>query len=543
MILAGTAVAALILAIVFSSTMLYVIAALLAVVFVVLQFAGDSVSGLISRLMGSSSEMAISPVGRAEEDLSDLGIIEIRPKKSVNPVRGSGKGILEQEPVLIDQIKKPTAARPATISTTSSDEIPRSKPIRTDNYIAPDSPAGDGRNETVEVEPFSNLGRAENARGSREDGAGRSQYTDTEPDGFVQDRVGTDVGEKPVFGDEMVSAARPVSKKKPAADSNTSDSSGTGASSDEGQNVTRYAVSFAGESLDVQSVVPLLESAVAALGSTTAVIVTRIAESSRYRIVGIVSSHKRARRGGQFTADAPYLPRRRKKDDVVHLEAPDSLEPSHIRYYDGDVDVAHQAIIPVAATTGDYLFIADFADTADDFERIDPIMVGYAAALRALLSSSTILSNAALAKTSVVVSRALAQARAARTPLAMALVCMKDGERFLSSERDVVLAAERELEALLDSLTPDGKIEKLADLTFGVFLTDEVNHVEQWALKLQDAVDERATSPDVTSSIVGSVIIGVAMLSDRHETADDLREDALAALEESFQSGACTILE
>jgi len=327
--------------------------------------------------------------------------------------------------------------------------------------------------------------------------------------------------------DDMVSAPRAVEKK---SDSKRGDAH------------RRHDVVFAGESMDEAAIVPLLESAIASLSAETVVLLSRIAESSRYRIAALVSDHPKARAGGQFTADAPYLPRRRTKNEVVHLRD-ELLDESHTRYYDGTVAVAQQSIVPIAATTGDYLFVADWRTNQSDVERIDPLMVGYASALRALLSSSKMLSNAAILKTSEIVSRALSRARAENTPLAMALVCMKDGERFLASERDVVLEAELELESVLDEITSDGRIEKLVDLTFGVFLSEEVSVVEQWALKVQEMAEKRAGLPDLMSRIVSSATVGVAMLSERHQDADALREDALAALEESFQSGACTILE
>lgn len=490
MLLLGAAVVALILAIVLSSTLLYGLVALLVIAFVVMQFGGVVVSGIPGK------RKPASPV-RSEPKLADLGILEIRPKESIRPVRGSGNGILEQEPSLIERIQK-------------KDE----------------KPAGSIGGPTGKTSPIEKE---------------QSQDTEIELPQSTPESV-DELFDDLDFDDAMVSKPRPVRKKDPADAVIGGDGSAPDSASAQGS-VARYPKSFAGEPLDAASLIPLLESVVASLEATTVVVLTRIAESPSYRIAGIVSTNAQAKAGGQFIVDAPYLSRRRTKNEVVHLVKGEGLEVGHTRYYEKLVPVEQLSIIQIAASTGDYLLVADFDEPVSEPERVEPLLVGYAAALRALLSSSTILSNAALAKTSVVVTRALERARADNSPLAMALVCMKDGESFLASERDVVLAAERELASILDEMTPDGKVEKLADLTFGVFLSQEVNRVEKWALSLQNVVDERATSPDVTSSIVGSVTIGVAMLTARHQTADDLREDALAALEESFKSGACTILE
>ncbi|MCB0720526.1 MAG: hypothetical protein KDD65_18920 [Bacteroidetes bacterium] len=434
-----------------------------------------------SLTFGGSSSKAQPSANPPHAELADLGIIEIRPKnKQVTSVRGSGSGILSQG-------EDPLSKLPKSASGTAS---------------GPRADSAAARRGDLPAEP--------------------------EDDWFDD------------AGDGLVSAPRPVQKKggKPDAGPDAGDRAAVDAPS----RGPRHDVVFALESMDGAAVVPLLESALASLTAETVVLLSRIAESSRYRIAALVSDHPKARAGGQFTADAPYLPRRRKKDEVVHLRD-ELLDESHSRYYDGTVTVAQQAIVPIAATTGDYLFIADWRTPQHDTERVDPLMLGYAAALRALLSSSTMLSNAAILKTSEIVSRALSRARAENTPLAMALVCMKDGERFLASERDVVLEAEQELESVLDEITSEGRIEKLADLTFGVFLSEDVATVEQWALKVQEMAEKRAGLPDLMSRIVSSAVVGVAMLSERHQNADDLREDALAALEESFQSGACTILE
>ncbi len=136
-----------------------------------------------------------------------------------------------------------------------------------------------------------------------------------------------------------------------------------------------------------------------------------------------------------------------------------------------------------------------------------------------------------------IIEEEIARARGNGHPLALVLVHLNQAEAIASEGPQAVSAAERATEALLEASLDGARIERFGELTFGIFYNEVVSDVEAWALSLQEGVEVEGDYFEQGLSI------GIALLQDRHTTADDLRADATEALRESFETGTCTIIE
>ena len=137
-----------------------------------------------------------------------------------------------------------------------------------------------------------------------------------------------------------------------------------------------------------------------------------------------------------------------------------------------------------------------------------------------------------------IIEEEMARSRSGDTPLALALIYLNKAEDVSDDGPKAVVDAEHALYEFLESALDDVRIERFGELTFGVFHEEDVSEVEAWALLLQEEVEHMDDY-----FFEKGISIGIAILQDHHKRADDFRADATEALRESFETGACTIIE
>ena len=225
----------------------------------------------------------------------------------------------------------------------------------------------------------------------------------------------------------------------------------------------------------------------------------------------------------------------------------DGVASDVLSYYKEPVNVQQLAIarVKIPDNSGIYYLMIDalpWQDLDDPWQRL---MIGQFATLLGTFMATPQLDERSNERVKPrirprreIIEEEITHARSKSRPLALALIYLNRAEEIANLGPKAVVDAERLLESLLESALDDIRIERFGELTFGVFHEEEVSEVEAWALLLQEAVDE-----DENIYFEQGISIGIALLQDRHKTADDLRADATAALRESFETGACTIIE
>ena len=311
---------------------------------------------------------------------------------------------------------------------------------------------------------------------------------------------------------------------------------------------------------------PCLQSLLAAVRGQTVCLLKQEGSETRYRIEAVVSQDANARLRGHFSARPPFLSLL--PDEVaVSSVGEGGLPEDHLGYYHEPTDVRQVAWTPLPGLAEPHYLIladtkreigfrvqepallADFAallvaimdigeTKADDEEEgaphdLDPESPGDAEPPRLEQAAHT----PATRPRREIIAEEIEHAQTHERSLALALVYLNQAETVADDGEEAVSEAEAALERRLRRETPDGRVERFGELTYGVFLETGVAQAESWATRVQDQLAQE------TGALEGGVSIGIALLGERHRTPDALRDDATKALQAAYQTGTSTILE
>lgn len=289
---------------------------------------------------------------------------------------------------------------------------------------------------------------------------------------------------------------------------------------------------------------PYLQSLRASIGAQTVCLLKQEDIEPHYQIEAIVSLNSYARSGGNFTAREPLLTETSQPDVSVYDVGNGGLDPASLGYYREAIKVRQVAIaaVPPSGDAASYFLLADSMNETDLREPYrQGLLTQFAGLLRAILDMIELeekldASGDVARPRREIIQEEIERVRGEGTQLMFALVHLNEAEQIASGGRIAVAAAERALEAALKKSAED-RVERFGELTFGVFREDEEVDAEAWAQDLQERLDAGR------GALKGGVSIGIAVLGDRHETPEMLRDDATEALREAYETGTCTIVE
>lgn len=289
---------------------------------------------------------------------------------------------------------------------------------------------------------------------------------------------------------------------------------------------------------------PYLQSLRAAIDAQTVSLLKQEDVEPQYQIEAIVSLNSYARSGGSFSTRRPLLAGTSQHDVTVVDVNEDDLAQSDLGYYREPIKVRQVAIAPVppSGDSSTYVLLADSMNETDLREPYrQGLLTQFASLLRSILDmielDGTLDSTGAPVRPrKEIIEEEMDRVREMDRHLMFALVHLNDAEQVAAGGRIAVAAAERALEATLKKAS-DERVERFGELTFGVFKDEQEADAEKWAHELQNRLNSGR------GALKGGVSIGIAVLGDRHETPELLREDATEALREAYETGTCTIIE
>jgi len=282
----------------------------------------------------------------------------------------------------------------------------------------------------------------------------------------------------------------------------------------------------------------LLEAARAALEARAVALLRRDEVGSAFVVESIAGSRPGLVRRGRLRVDEPLA--ETGSDELirgVELERlglrSEDLAPGDVALLRRIPGLEHALLLIYAPTAS----AADAADLADHFARLlARIETGKSADAPATASTSVPTEEPAPRSRLGIISEEMESARSADHSLAFALVWHGDAELVAEEGDDAIAEAEHHLQTFLETASPDGRVELFGELTFGIFHQVEAADAEAWARSVRETEWPNGEAPPVH--------IGIAMLGDRHESADDFRADAMTALHEAYSGGLeCVILE
>lgn len=309
----------------------------------------------------------------------------------------------------------------------------------------------------------------------------------------------------------------------------------------------RIMVSEAATPQQADILIPAFRSLRASIDAYTVCLLRQESGSLRYHVEVMVSQNSYARSGGSFSVSDPLLAGNRALVPVVYPRVgPNGFAKNKLGYYHEPIAVRQVAMVPVVPKKHDDLFIL-VVDTVSDggleAASVRVLLEQYARLVTAILDTAA---DGGLAESRIdnakprrdIISDEMERSRTLGHPLSLALVFLNKGEALNGEDRETRVAElEVSFEGRLREVAIDARIERFGELTFGVFYHGARQNVAAWASRIQDAFREEE------SELVGGVSVGVAVYGPQHESPDELRSHATAALQEAFETGECTIVE
>lgn len=294
--------------------------------------------------------------------------------------------------------------------------------------------------------------------------------------------------------------------------------------------------------------VPAYRSLRAAINAYTVCLLREEETPLRYHVEAIVSQNSYARENGSFAAKEPMLAGHKALVPVVYPRVgPSGFPKDKLGYYHEPISIRQVAMVPVIPKKSKHKYLL-LVDTTNDggleAASVRVILEQYARLTSTLLESEA---EGSLAEPDEeprprrdIIEEEMERARSMAHPLSLALVFLNRGESLGESSGDAaeeqLANAETAFESRLRDVVIDARVERFGELTYGVFYHGAPDGIAGWAAGLQ------ASFEDENGDLEGGVSVGVALMSDRHESPEDLRSDATAALQESFETGECTIV-
>lgn len=307
----------------------------------------------------------------------------------------------------------------------------------------------------------------------------------------------------------------------------------------------RIMVSEASSERKADVLVPCLKSLRASLDAHTVCLIRQEDVPLRYDVEVMISQNSYARSGGTYSAKEPMLSGHRALIPVVYPRVgPNGFPKAKLGYYHEPINIRQVAIVPVVPKQHDELFLL-VVDTLheDGLEAasVRILLEQYARLVTTILDTLDTSPQADEASGAPrprreIIADEMEQARTLSHPLSLALVYLNKGEALSGDGVGDVQDLEDQFESRLRSVALDARIERFGELTYGIFYHGAHDSLADWASRIKDAF------PEEEKIFEGGVSIGVAPFQERHDAADELRSEATAALQESFESGECVIV-
>jgi len=476
------AVVAAILAVVLKQPLLFVLAGLL----VLCTFA--MIALRLRRNHRQAQESYLVPKGNPSSDLKSLGILEIRPREGSRPMKTEGDQISERP-----QATARAAATDNQIKLFSDSD-------QSDGEL-PDSSTGEVRSIP---DPVLTGDGASNEPGDPSDGEG--------------------LADRPEQHNVMVS----VREKDPTA---------------------YVAVEAAAAWVNDDVIIPFLHALRAALGACSVCLLRQEEFALRYSVEAMVSQNSYARSQGRFSTGSPLLSARM-AGQAVSIRRVDEgdLSIRHLGYYCERINVREVAIAPVTCIDDDstcFLLADSRKEGILDTPHARSLLTQFAKLIASMLGASaknkhhrTFPPILPIRPRREILAEEMNAAREAGHPLALALVHLPDTADLPENESIDNKTFEAVLHEHLVAFAPKARVERFGELTYGVMFNDPGEVVEAWAEGLL------ADLHSADALLKGGVVVGVVLMTDRHQTPEEFKDEAVAALYEAYETGGtCIILE
>lgn len=252
-------------------------------------------------------------------------------------------------------------------------------------------------------------------------------------------------------------------------------------------------------------------------------------------VVAIAGENRALQVGKSYRSVAPLVtPPYGWKPVTVRQVGSDDLSPRCLGYSATPGSLREVAIAPV--NSRGYVLVAD--TTQEDglsHPQVHAMLEQFTQTLGILLVDGDPIKPRPRPRREII-QEEMTQARVREQELALAIVVLNRADYVASLGEAVVLEAEDRLRMLLREVSSASRVVRFGELLFGVFLGGAMEELEAWDQSVHTALSAEK------GLLEGGVSVGIARLTDKHESPNDFREDAVTALRAAYKSGKYTIV-
>lgn len=278
-----------------------------------------------------------------------------------------------------------------------------------------------------------------------------------------------------------------------------------------------------------------VETVRAAVAAHAACLLHQSKDTNDCTVVAIAGENRALQAGKSYRSVAPLVtPPYGWKPVTVRQVGNDDLSPRCLGYSATPGSLREVAIAPVNAR-GYVLLVDTLQEGGLSHPRVRSLLEQFTQALGALLVDGDPVKPRPRPRREII-KEEMTQARVREQDLALAIVVLNRVEHVASLGEAVILEAEEKLRMLLREVSSASRVVRFGELMFGVFLNGAMEELEAWDHSVHTALSAEK------GLLEGGASVGIARLTEKHQSPNDFREDAVRALRAAYRSGKYTIV-
>ncbi len=336
---------------------------------------------------------------------------------------------------------------------------------------------------------------------------------------------------------------RPMNSQQPVDDKVESISDGDASNNDDSSNGVQLSIPIdpptgesdirlnSGKSTDPlrkNVLVPILQGFRTALDAHAVGIIRPVSDDYDYRILGTVGMDWLRSSGESFVLKFDILAK--SENTAIHKIGSSGLQPNHLTYTRIPASITSLGVTTIGQT-GNLLIVDTTNEKGLYHPRAKELLEIFGQTFSLLLYHKD--PNRPRHE---IISEEMDHARHVGDDLVFALVILKRAENLAKTYPDILNEIEKSLSDCLLRAAPYTRVIKFGELLFGVFTDGDNDSLELWNQSVRKEIDSHG------GLLIGGVLIGGVKMAPRHETPDDLRNDAKHALTEAYNGSNDTVI-
>lgn len=280
--------------------------------------------------------------------------------------------------------------------------------------------------------------------------------------------------------------------------------------------------------LDKHILVPILQGFRAVLDAHAVGIIRPISDDYEYEVCGTAGFDWIRSRGESFVLKYDLL--EESETAAIHPVGSQGLQSNHLTYSRKPASITYIGIASIGQT--DKLLLVDtITKNGLSHPRATELLKNLGQTLALLLYRE----DPSRPRHEIVYEEMMT-ARAEDKDLVFALVVPQRSETLAKMYGDFLEDIEKTFSDCLLRVDPKSRVIKFGELLYGVFKNCEKDALADWHHKVQSEIANQG------GLLTGGAFIGAVAMTDEHQTADHLRDDAKRALIKAYEGPAETVI-